>query len=89
MPTPVPSGRLTGGACTAASSVRDNKSHVIERPADGLGSERVLLQGEGGMSPQPVSVSRDGRWLVVRTGGAGQSAISFLSLADGKTVTIF
>ena len=68
------------------TSVRDNKSHVIERPADGLGSERVLLQGEGGMSPQPVSVSRDGRWLVVRTGGAGQSAISFLSLADGKTV---
>jgi Tol biopolymer transport system component len=69
-------------------SVRDNTPSVIQRPANGLGAERVLLQGQAGAAPQPVSVSRDGRWLLLRTGGAGQAFISFRSLADGKTVRL-
>ena len=67
-------------------SVRDERFHVIERPANGLGAERVLLQGDTGTATQPVSISRDGRWLVVRMGSAGQAALSFLSLIDGKAV---
>ena len=68
------------------ASMRDNRSHLIERPANGLGAERVLLRPEGRVVP--VSISRDGAWLVVRSGGAGQQSISFLSLADGKNVRL-
>ena len=67
------------------ASLRDRKAHLIERPANGLGAERVLLQREG-TTTQPVSISRDGRWLLVRMGGAGQSSLAFVSMADGKTV---
>ena len=68
------------------ASFRDNTAHLIERPANGLGGERVLLQGPGVV--QPVSISRDGRWLMIQTGGAGQRSMSFLSLADGKNVRL-
>ena len=67
------------------ASLRDRKAHLIERSANGLGAERVLLQREG-TTTQPVSISRDGRWLLVRMGGAGQSSLAFVSMADGKTV---
>ena len=69
------------------ASSRDNRSHLIERPANGLGAERVLLRPEGRVV-QPVSISGDGRWLVVRAGGAGQQSISFLSLVDGTNVRL-
>jgi serine/threonine protein kinase/Tol biopolymer transport system component len=68
------------------SSVRGDKVDLIERPANGVGAERVLFRGESGRAPQPVAVTRDGGWLLVRVGGAGQSTLSFLSLADGKIV---
>jgi serine/threonine protein kinase len=70
------------------ASVRDDVPYVIERPANGLGAEQVLLKGETGAATVPVSISRDGRWLLVRTGGAGQAFISFLSLADRKSVRL-
>jgi eukaryotic-like serine/threonine-protein kinase len=69
-------------------SFRDKKQMVIERPASGLGAERVVLQNEGGGAIQPVSISRDGRWLLVRAGGAGRAAMSFVSVADGKAVPL-
>ena len=68
------------------ASVRDNKIDLVERPANGVGAERLLFRGESGRLPQPVSVTRDGRWLLVRVSGAGQAAFSFLSLTDGRMV---
>ena len=68
------------------ASMRDNVPSVVERPATGLGAERVLLTAEAGNVGQPTSISRDGRWLVLLRGGAGQSSLAFLSLTDGKIV---
>ena len=68
------------------ASVRDGAFVVIERPANGLAADQVRLKNERGLGAQPLAVSRDGRWLVVRKGSAGQSALSFLSLADGRAI---
>jgi Tol biopolymer transport system component len=68
-------------------STRDGGAQVVERPANGLGAERVLHR-EPGIVYRPLSISRDGGWLVLRMGGAGESALSFLSLADGKMVRL-
>ena len=68
------------------ASVRDERNELIERPANGVGAERVVIRGENGRAVQPVSGTSDGRWLLVRSGGSGQSALSFLSLTDGRTV---
>jgi Tol biopolymer transport system component len=68
------------------AAVRDNRVDLVERPANGVGAERVLFRGVSGRSPQPVSVARDGRWILVRVSGAGQSGLSFLSVTDARTV---
>jgi len=43
---------------------RSNESLVIERPASGIGKEKVLYRSTG-IGYLPQSWSRDGRWLVV------------------------
>jgi Tol biopolymer transport system component len=69
-------------------SDRDDRFHLVERSATGLDAERVLLQADPGTVAQPISASRDGRWLVLRTSGAGHSSIVFRSLVDGKAVRL-
>ena len=68
------------------SSVRDERNHIIERPANGVGAEHVVLRGERGRGIQPVSSTRDGGWLLLQTSSGGQGALSFLSLTDGRMV---
>jgi len=70
------------------ASARDERNDVIERPANGVGAERVVLRGESGRAVQPVSGTRDGRWLLLQESGSGQAALSFLSLTDRRTVPL-
>jgi serine/threonine protein kinase/Tol biopolymer transport system component len=61
------------------SSRRQNEFLLVERPANGLGEERIVTQGRSGAAPTPFAASRDGQWLVLSEGGApldnGQSPL--------------
>jgi eukaryotic-like serine/threonine-protein kinase len=70
------------------SSQRQEEPVVVERPANGIGAERILAKGRRGAAPSPTGVSKDGRWLVLNEGGAGQSRVSLLSLADDKSAPV-
>jgi Tol biopolymer transport system component len=69
------------------ASQRQNEWHVVERPANGIGRERILTKS-GGRATSPDVVSKDGRWLVVVEAGAGQSRLSLLSLVDDRSVPL-
>lgn len=60
----------------------------MEQPANGLGAERIVTTSRAGASATPSAASRDGQWLVVSEGGAGQTRLTLLSLGDGKSVPV-
>jgi Tol biopolymer transport system component len=69
------------------ASIRDSGFKVIERPASGLGAERIVLDTRTMANVAlPESMSSDGRWLLIRSGGAGQADVSFVSTSDSRTV---
>ncbi len=70
------------------SSRRQNEFLLVERPAYGLGEERIVTQGRAGAAPIPLAASRDGQWLVVAESGVGQSRLALLSPVDGKSVPV-
>ena len=70
------------------ASRRQNEILLVERPANGLGEERIVTQGRAGAAPTPWAASRDGQWLVVAETGVGQSRLALLSLIDGKSVPV-
>jgi serine/threonine protein kinase/Tol biopolymer transport system component len=69
-------------------SQRQDELLVVERPASGIGAERIVTKGRRGAALLPTGVSKDGHWLVLSEGGAGQSRLSLLSLVDGRSVPV-
>jgi serine/threonine protein kinase len=69
-------------------SRRQNELLVVERPANGLGAERVVTTSTSGAVAIPQSASPDGQWLVSSEGGAGRTRLALLSLADSKSVPL-
>ena len=68
------------------SSRRQNEFLVVERPASGIGAERIVTKSRAGAVATPWAASRDGRWLVLTESGVGQSRLALLSPVDGKSV---
>ena len=50
------------------------------------GAPRLVSKGRPGASFTPSDVSTDGRWLAGALGGAGQSLLAFMVIADGTMV---
>jgi Tol biopolymer transport system component len=69
-------------------SQREKEFLVVERPAGGIGAERIVTKGRLGALPRPMAVSKDGHWLVLSEGGSGQSRLAVLSLVDGTSVPV-
>ena len=69
-------------------SRRQNDVLVVERPASGIGAEKIAATSRAGAIPSPMAASRDGRWLVVSVGGVGTSRLELLSLADGRSAPV-
>ena len=63
-------------------SARDSRPFVVERPANGIGSEKTL-PAEG---LAPSSMSADGRWLVFRESSPVHSVLIVRSREDNKKV---
>ncbi|MEX1186421.1 MAG: protein kinase [Gemmatimonadaceae bacterium] len=58
---------------------------VVTRPADGSGSDRLLLRLPQQL--QEVTWTRDGQWLVVRTDNAGQGAGDLIGVRTSGDTT--
>ena len=67
---------------------RGNEQVLVERPANGVGPEKVLAD-ETGKEVFPTDISRDGRWLVLTEPRAVNGTIVLRSLEDTrKTIRI-
>jgi Tol biopolymer transport system component/predicted Ser/Thr protein kinase len=69
-------------------SRRSNEFLLLERPANGIGAERIVIKGRPGATELPSAVSKDGHWLALSESGAGQVRLTLLSLDDGKSVPL-
>lgn len=67
------------------TSRRQNHGVVIERPANGIGPEKILKSLPENIL-RPSGVSRDGHWLVVSEIRPPNTRIVLLSLVDGKSL---
>ena len=58
-------------------SRRQNEYLVVERRANGLGEERIVLTSSSGASALaiPTGASKDGKWLAFSESGAGQTRL--------------
>jgi Tol biopolymer transport system component len=70
------------------SSRRQNENLLVERPASGLGAERIVTQRGAGAAALPSAASRDRQWLVVVENSIGQTRLALLSLVDDKSVPV-
>jgi Tol biopolymer transport system component len=70
------------------TSRRQNEFLLVERPASGIGAERIVTKTRAGAIATPSAASRDGQWLTLSEVGTGQVSLVLLSLADGKSVPV-
>jgi Tol biopolymer transport system component len=64
-------------------SPRRAEGVVVERPANGIGEERIIAKTQDAR----FGVSKDGRWLFL-SGRGGQTSLSLLSVVDGKSIPV-
>jgi hypothetical protein len=68
---------------------REGESGImIERPADPAGAEKILAHFTGNRTPRPLSISANGKVVMLRIGGAGNSELFVYSRPDGKIRTV-
>ena len=69
-------------------SEREHDGFIVERPANGVGAERIVATAEPKAVPVPSAASSDGKWLIVNESGGGQKHVALVSLVDGTSIPV-